>query len=57
MEDDSTKWIFFNGKGEPVSSTIFDYQPSFQDGLAYAELNGKKMLIDKEGHVKLDLSK
>ena len=57
MEDDSTKWIFFNGKGEPVSSTIFDYQPSFQDGLAYVELNGKKMLIDIEGNVKLDLSK
>ena len=52
MQSETTrKWGFIDTSGKEVIAPIYDSNAYFSEGLAFVELNGKKMFIDKTGKV------
>lgn len=51
------KWGFINNRGELVIPYLFDKTYPFSDGYSKIVLNGKWCFVDKEGNIKVDLSK
>ena len=52
----SDKWGYVNMSGEIVHNFIFDKAAPFEDGFAYVEKEGKKLIINKKGTVTADVS-
>jgi len=45
------KWGYINTQGEIVIPLSYDRAASFENGMAYAQMDGENLLIDSTGKV------